>query len=104
MDFYTYIKLITDAYSNGYKKAIEDSGGLPTYLSLNQAYKKYKRKRVDQWVRLKLITLIPSSEKKNGAYKLLRERLELLASLSYLDIQYGKIPPEILPENIHTNE
>ena len=97
MDLNFFTKLISEAYAQGFKKALETSGGLPTYLSKNKAYAIYKRKRVETWIRMKLITPIPVSGKKNGEVQLSRERLELLDSLSYVDCVYGVVPPEMLP-------
>ena len=98
MDIYTLRDMLSEAYASGYKKAVEDTGALPAYISLNKAYKKYKRRRVDLWIRNKFITPRPVSGKRNGTLELSRERLELLASLSYLDLEYRKIPPEKFEE------
>lgn len=97
MDLNFWTELLTEAYAQGFKKAIEASGGLPAYLSKNKAYSIYRRKRVEFWINKKLITPIPVSGKRNGEVQLSRERLELLDSLSYVDCEYGVVPPEQLP-------
>lgn len=94
MDNNLTTELISGAYKAGYKKCLEDTGLLPKYFSQNQAYKKYKRRRLERWVKLKLITPIYDNNKKNGIIYYERERLELLDSMNYLDRIHGIIPPE----------
>lgn len=92
-------EIISEAYSAGYKKCLEDRGLLPKFLTQNQAHKKYKRRRVELWVRLKLITPQPDSNNPKGIILYNRERLELLDSVSSIELSYGKIPPENLQDN-----
>lgn len=87
-------EIISEAYSAGYKKCLEDTGILPKFLTQNQTYKKYKRRRVELWVRLKLITPQPDSNNPKGIILYKRERLELLDNVSSIELHYGKIPPE----------
>lgn len=94
MNDFLSTEIISGAYAAGYKKCLEDTGVLPKFLTQNQAHKKYRRRRVEFWVRKRLITQQCDSEHKNGVILYNRERLELLDSLSYIDIVYGKIPPE----------
>ncbi|EHP47197.1 hypothetical protein [Odoribacter laneus] len=94
MDTHHITNLISQAYEAGYKRCLEDTGVLPKFLTLKQAYKIYKRRNVELWIKEKLITPLKISGKRNGAIKISRERLELLASLSYVDRVYGIIPPE----------
>lgn len=98
MEIKFWLDLIIGAYESGYKKALECTGKLPAYLSLNKAQKIYGRKRVNYWIESKLITPIKVTGKRNGELKLLRERLELLNGLSCVQIKFSIIPPEKLPE------
>lgn len=92
-------QIISEAYSAGYKKCLEDRGILPKFLTQNQAYKKYKRRRVELWVRLKLITPQPDSKNPKGIILYNRERLELLDNINSIELHYGKIPSEKKHDN-----
>lgn len=62
-------------------KYLVDSGKRKPYLSLNECYKKYGRNTVNRWAAEGLITIIKDGER-NSRCRVLRERIELVASMS----------------------
>lgn len=68
-------------YEAGFNKCAETLGLLKPYLSLNQCYKRWGRKTVERWADEGLIT-IEKDGTKNSRCRILREKIELVASMS----------------------
>ena len=68
-------------YEAGFNKCAETLGLLKPYLSLNQCCKRWGRKTVERWADEGLIT-IEKDGTKNSRCRILREKIELVASMS----------------------
>lgn len=68
-------------YEAGFNKCAEALGFLKPYLSLNQCYKRWGRKTVNRWADEKLIEIIKDGPGTSKC-RVLRERIELVASMS----------------------
>lgn len=69
------------SYEAGFNKCAETLGLLKPYLSLNQCYKRWGRKTVARWAVEGLIT-IEKDGTRNSKCRVLRERIEMVASMS----------------------
>lgn len=56
--------LLADAAELGARRAVERAGIAPSQVSLGQAYRLYKRPRVDKWIELGYVKPIKSGNKR----------------------------------------
>lgn len=76
-----HLNQIAAAYAAGYRKARMDMGVEPQYYTLTQCYRRFGRGTVDRWAAEGLIDIIKDGTK-NSKCRVLRERIELVASQS----------------------
>jgi hypothetical protein len=60
------LKLLSEAFQIGFQKGCESDSARPKYLSQNKAYQKFKKSRVQNWVKDGLIAGKPNGNGKTS--------------------------------------